>query len=68
MKNNRFYQNKKEIQRISREKCVEVSVAARMLAKEKGWTNYQAELAAWDDLCISYMRHPTKTLVDLFRE
>lgn len=68
MKNNRFYQNKKAIQRISREKNVDVSVAARMLVKEKGWEDYHAELNAWEKLCIQYMRHPTKTLADLFEE
>lgn len=68
MTDNRFYIHKQEIKKISEEKGVEVGVAARMLAHERGWENHQAELTAFDDLCVQYMRHPTKTLADLFEE
>lgn len=68
MKNNRFYENRKAIQKISKSRGVEAGVAARMLARENGWTNYHAELTAFDDLCIQYMKHSTKTLADLFEE
>lgn len=68
MKNNRFYQNRKAIQQISKTRDVDVSVAARMLAHEKGWTDHHAELNAWDQECIKYARHKTKTLADLFEE
>lgn len=66
MTKNRFYIYKQEIKKISEERNVEVSVAARMLAHEKGWENYHAELNDWDQRCIRYMKHETKTLADLF--
>ena len=68
MKNNRFYQHKQEIKAVCEARGVEVSVGARMLAKEKGWADYTTELNEWDQLCIQYMKHPTKTLADLFAE
>lgn len=68
MTDNRFYIHKQEIKKISEEHNAEVGVAARMLAHERGWTNYQTELTAFDDLCMGYMKHPTKTLADLFEE
>lgn len=67
MENNRFYQHRMEIKAISEEHNVDVSVASRMLAKEKGWTGCNAELNAWDEHCRYYVKHPTKTLADLFK-
>lgn len=68
MENNRFYQHRMEIKEISEKNNADVSVAARMLAKEKGWENYHAELSAWDEHCRYYVKHPTKTLADLFAD
>ena len=69
MQNNRFYQNRARIQAISKERNLTVSEASRALAVEKGWEqkDYIDEINAWDQECIKFMRHPTKTLADLFK-
>ena len=43
MKNNRFAQHKKEIDRISREQKVDIGVAVSMLAQEMGWQDWGDE-------------------------
>lgn len=67
MTNNRFYENRKEIQKIGQTRGVSVDVATRMLIHEKGWTNCTAELNAWDALVTQYQRAKDKTLADLFK-
>lgn len=56
MKNNRFYQNKKAIQHIGKSRGVDVNTACTMLAKEKGWKNWQHELDVFNALCKGYVR------------
>lgn len=67
MKDNVFYRNRKAIQAICRKHNVDVSVGSRMFAKEAKLTDYHADLNAWDQECIKYMRSKDKTLADLFR-
>lgn len=67
MKNNRFYQHRAEIKAISEKMGLDVSSASRALAHEKDWVDYQNELNAWDEECIKYVKHSTKTLADLFK-
>lgn len=67
MKNNRFYNNRMEIKRISEERHVTVDVATQMYIKETGMENYKLELTAWTNLCAKYMQDPHKTMADLFK-
>ena len=63
---NRFYLHRKEIQKISNDEQVDVTIAARMLASKYGWKDHIAELNAWDQECIKYVRDKKKSLADLF--
>ena len=56
MKNNRFYQHRHEIKAIAETLNLSVTDAARALASQEGWSDYTAELHAWDSLCIQYAR------------
>ena len=64
---NRFYLHRKEIQKISNDEQVDVTIAARMLASQKKWTGYIGELNDWDQECIKYVRDKKLTLADLFK-
>ena len=65
---NRFYLNRKEIAKIGRERNVDVSVASSMIASEKGWTGYTAEMNDWMDEVRKYAMHKTLTIADLMNE
>ena len=67
MENNRFYENRMEIKALSEETGVDLDVASTMYAKEHGWTGWQEEMYAWKAEQRKYIKHPTKTLADLFR-
>lgn len=67
MENNRFYQNRHRIAEISREQNVDAGVATSILAHEKGWTNYTAELNEWQNLMRKYQMSKKQTLADLFK-
>ena len=67
MENNRFYKNRHRIDEISRTQNVDAGVATSILIQEKGWTNYSAELNAWQNLMRKYQRSKDKTLADLFK-
>lgn len=54
MENNKFYQHRKDIQRISRGLGVDVDTACTMLAKEKGWVGWQGQLDEFKMFCRGY--------------
>ena len=62
---NRFYLNRKEIEKISKRDNTDITTATRTLASEKHWTGYAEELASWDQECIKYARDKKLTLADL---
>lgn len=68
LENNRFYQHRKDIQKISVERVVDIGVAARMLAHEMGWSGYQAELNAWEQACVDDQRKAVDGKSALFSE
>lgn len=43
-KKNRFYENRKAIQILGRERGVSIDVASTMYAQEQGWTGWQKEM------------------------
>ena len=47
MENNRFYEHRQEIGRISREKGVDIGVAVSILAKEQGLKDWGDEAMAF---------------------
>lgn len=65
---NRFYLHRKEIDRISRERHVDVGVASSMIAAEKKWTGYTREMNEWMNECRKFTLAKDKTLADLFKE
>ena len=67
MENKRFYQKRHRIAEISREQNVDAGVATSILAHEKGWTNYTAELNEWQNLMRKYQMSKKQTLADLFK-
>ena len=64
---NRFYQNRKAIQTLGKERGVSIDVASTMYAQEQGWTGWEKEMDEWNDIQRSYMKSKTKTLADLFK-
>lgn len=67
MENNRFYQNRKQIQKLCNERTVDVDVGSTMFAKEHGWKNWESEMDEWKALQRKYIQSKDKTLADLFK-
>lgn len=44
MQNNRFYVNRKEIDKLAKAQGVDLDTASRIYAHEHGWTGWQAEM------------------------
>jgi len=65
-KSNYFYKNRKEIQRLSRERNVDVGVALDMFRVDHPNEYTSAELKAWCDMVIRFQQTPGVTLADLF--
>lgn len=66
-KKNRFYENRKAIQILGKERGVNIDVASTMYAQEQGWTGWQKEMDEWKAIQNSYVQSPTKQLADLFK-
>lgn len=54
--NNRFYQHRKGIRAVSKQRGVDLDTASTMFAKEHGWTGWQNEMNAWKALIRQYER------------
>lgn len=67
LKDNVFYQNRKAIQAICKQRNVDVNTGTRMFLFDAKLSGYPADLAEWDQACIEYARAKDKTLADLFR-
>lgn len=63
MKNNRFYVNRKAIDKLATERGVDLDTASRMYAHEHGWTGWQGEMDEWKAMVRKYEQakdKPTK--------
>lgn len=65
-KNNFFYKNRMEIDRISRTQDVDAGVATSIFANNHKGEYTKEEINEWMDIMSAYHRHKTLTLADLF--